>query len=134
MIQVGIDANVLLRALLNDSPEQSAASQAFLDTLEPEKQGYVGITALLEVFWVLNRRNKVPRERVAAAFDVLLTLEHVEYESFDSVRRAIAAYSEGGADFPDVLLAERNREAGCMVTITFDNRAAQRISSMELLQ
>jgi predicted nucleic-acid-binding protein len=130
MNQVGIDANVLLRALLHDSPEQSAASRAFLETLDPEKRGYVGITALLEVFWVLDRRNRVPRDRVAAAFDMLLTLEFVEFESFDCIRRAIAAYSDGGVDFPDVLLAERNREAGCATTMTFDNRAAQRIPSM----
>jgi predicted nucleic-acid-binding protein len=133
MSLVGIDANVLLRALLNDSPEQSAVSRAFLETLDPHKRGYVGVTALLEVFWVLNRRNKVPRDRVAAVIDALLTLEHVEFEGFDCIRRAIAAYSEEGADFPDVLLGERNREAGCSATVTFDSKAARRIPSMELL-
>lgn len=133
MSQVGLDANVLLRALLDDSPEQSSVSQAYLETLAPEKRGFVGVTAILEIFWVLNRRNKVPRERVVAAFDVMLTLEHVEYEAFDCIRRAIAVYSDSGADFPDVLLAERNRDAGCVATMTFDKRAAKAIPDMELL-
>lgn len=133
MSLVGIDANVLLRALLNDSPEQSAVSRAFLETLAPQTRGYVGVTALLEVFWVLNRRNRVPRDRVAAAFDALLTLEHVEFEDFDCIRRAIAAFSDDGVDFPDVLLGERNREVGCTATLTFDSKAARHIPSMELL-
>ena len=133
MSKVGIDANILLRAMLNDSPEQSSASRTFLERLEAGRQGHVGVTAILEVFWVLNRRNKVPRDRVAAAFDTLLTLEHVEFEAFDSIRRAIAAYADGGVDFPDVLLAERNREAGCEMTLTFDRRAAKSVPGMELL-
>jgi predicted nucleic-acid-binding protein len=131
--QLGIDANVLLRALLDDSPEQSALARAFLGRLDRDRRGYVGVTALLEIFWVLNRRNKVPRERVAAAFDRLLTLEHVEFEDFDCVRRAIVTYADDGADFPDSLLAERNRRGGCTVTMTFDSKAARRIAAMELL-
>jgi predicted nucleic-acid-binding protein len=130
---LGIDANVLLRALLDDSPEESALARAFLERLDTNRRGYVGVTALLEVFWVLNRRNKIPRERVAAAFDQLLTLEHVELEDFDCVGRAIASYADDGVDFPDALLAERNRQGGCTSTMTFDKAAARRISSMELL-
>jgi len=131
--QLGIDANILLRALLDDSTEQSALARAFLGQLETDRSGYVGVTALLEVFWVLNRRNKVPRERVAAAFDQLLTLENVEFEDFDCVRRAIAAYADDGVDFPDALLAERNLQEGCIATMTFDGKAVHRIPSMELL-
>ena len=133
MSVVGIDSNVLLRALLNDSAQQSALSQTFLETLNPDKRGYVGVTVLLEVFWVLNRRNKVPRDRVAATFNALLTLEHIEFEDFDSIRRSIAAYLNDGVDFPDILLSERNGAAGCSATMTFDSMAAKRIPSMELL-
>jgi predicted nucleic-acid-binding protein len=131
--RIGVDANILLRALLNDHPQQSAASRKFLAGLSPDALGYVGISAMMEIFWVLNGRNRVPRGRVAAAIDSMLSLEHVEYEGLDCIRRAIGIFAEGGVDFPDVLLAERNKEAGCAHSMTFDQKAAARIPGMELL-
>ena len=88
---------------------------------------------MMEIFWVLNGRNRVPRDSVASAFDAMLSLQNVEYEGLDCIRRAIGIFAEGGVDFPDVLLAERNEEAGCAYSLTFDQKAAARIPGLELL-
>ena len=48
-MQVGIDANILLRAFLNDDPVQSAVSKKFLSELGEDMRGYVGVGALLDV-------------------------------------------------------------------------------------
>ena len=134
MTRIGLDANILLRTLLDDDLQQSMQARRLLSELSGERKGYVGVTAMLEVFWVLNMRNRVPRDRVTAAFTAMLTLEHIEYEAFDSIKRAINAYLNDSVDFPDALLCDRNKEAECHATMTFDKKAAERVPGMELLQ
>lgn len=129
----GIDANIILRALLNDDPVQSESARRFLSDLASESNGYVGISALLEIFWVLRSRYKLPRDLLHDTVRELLMTNHVEFESFDSIVRALAHYREGRAEFPDALLAERNLEAGCGGTYTLDKRTAARVLSMTLL-
>lgn len=131
-MRIGIDANILLRALLNDDPVQSPASQMFLSSLADDKKGYVSVSALLETFWVLRSRYRIPRSELHDTIRELLMINNIEVESFDAVIRALALYSKG-VGFPDALLAERNLEAGCTNTHTLDRQAAQQIPSMELL-
>lgn len=133
MIRFGIDANVILRALLNDHPSQSTIARELLGSLGEERRAYLGIPALLEVFWVLRSRNRVPREELCDTMRRLLMTNHLDIESSDAVVRALAHYEKRRADFQDALLAERNVEAGYDVTHTFDKIAARRIPSMELL-
>jgi predicted nucleic-acid-binding protein len=87
----------------------------------------------LETFWVLRSRYKVPRDVLHDTLRELLTIGHMEVESFDAVVRSLALYKKGRAEFPDALLAERNLEAGCQFTYTLDKPAAARIPFMELL-
>lgn len=134
MTRFGLDANVLLRALLNDHPQQSVAARDLLASLGDEREGYIGIPAVLETFWVLRSRYQVPREALYETIRGLLTIKHLEVESSDAVAQAITMYRKGRAEFADALLAERNAEAGCGHTYTFDRDAATAMTSMTLLQ
>lgn len=133
MTRFGIDANIVLRALLNDDPSQSTIAQQLLGSLGEERRAYLGLPALLEIFWVLRSRYRVPREELCGTIRRLLMTNHLDIESSDAVVRALAHYEKRRADFQDALLAERNIEAGCDVTHTFDKIAARRIQGMELL-
>jgi predicted nucleic-acid-binding protein len=133
MRQVGVDANILLRAFLNDDTAQSLLSQKFLSGLGENVRGYVGAGALLEVFWVLRSRYRLPRAELCQIMRSLLSTQGVVVESFDAAADALKRYEQGLADFPDALLAARNREAGCASTLTFDEKAAARVPGMELL-
>lgn len=134
MKRFGLDANVLLRAVLNDHPEQSVVARDLLASLNEERRAYVGVSAVLETFWVLRSRYKVPRESLCGMIRGLLTIRNLDVESSDAVAQAIAMYSKGRAEFADALLAERNAQAGCGQTYTFDRDAARAINSMTLLQ
>lgn len=133
MTRIGIDANVILRALLNDHPRQSAMARDLLASLDEERRGYLGIPAVLEIFWVLRSRYKVPREALHQTMRELLMTQHLEIESSEALAQAVSMYRKRRAEFEDVLLAQRNVEAGCDLTYTFDQDAAQAIPSMELL-
>lgn len=132
MKRFGIDANVLLRALLNDHPEQSAVAHGLLASLGDERRGFVGISALLEVFWVLRSRYRVPRDALCETMRELLMIRHLDIESPEAVAQASSMYQKRRAEFEDALLAARNAEAGCALTHTFDLDASKAIPEMEL--
>jgi predicted nucleic-acid-binding protein len=131
--RIGIDANVLLRALLNDHPSQSEIARDLLASLDDERRGYVGISAVLEVFWVLRSRYRVPRQLLCETMRELLMIKYLDIESSAAVVQALAMYQKGRVDFEDALLAARNVEADCGFTYTFDRAASKAASSMELL-
>lgn len=133
MTRVGLDATIFLRALLNDDPQQSSIARELLASLGEERRGYLGISALLEIFWVLRSRYRVPRQALYETVRELLMTRHLDVESSDAVAQALAQYQRGRADFEGALIAGRNVEAGCSFTYTFDKTTASRVPSMELL-
>jgi predicted nucleic-acid-binding protein len=133
MMTAGLDANILLRVLLNDDASQAAVSRKFLMQLGENQKAYVGTGAILEVFWVLRSRYRLPRPELVKAIRTVLKTDNLLIESFDAIAEALSHYEEGLGDFPDALLAARNLEAGCGKTLTFDKRAAARVPGMELL-
>jgi predicted nucleic-acid-binding protein len=130
---IGLDTNILLRATLDDDPVQSPVAQQLMRTLDDSRLGFVNISVLLEYFWVLDSRYKVPRPRLVTAIKDLLELEYLQFESFEVVGQALAAYDGDGADFADAVIALRNRAFGAETTFTFDEGAARKMSSMEFL-
>lgn len=130
---LGLDTNILLRAVLDDDPIQTPAAQRLLRSLDEERPGFVNIPVLLEFFWVLRSRYKVPRPRLAVIMHQLLEVKHLEFEALETAGRAVAIYESGIGDFPDAVIAIRNRELGADRTFTFDEGAARTIPSMELL-
>lgn len=130
---IGLDTNILLRAMLNDDPIQSSVAQRLLSGFDRERPGFVSIPVLMELFWVLRSRYKLPRHALAEAIRNLLEVEHLEFEAFNVVGKALAVFESGIADFPDAIIALRNRELGASITLTFDEGAAKSVADMELL-
>jgi predicted nucleic-acid-binding protein len=132
-MRVGIDAHILLRALLDDHPRQSTLAKRLLTNLGPEQEGYVGVSALLEVFGTLRSRYAIPREALCDVMNGVLSTQDLTVESSGAVARAILRFRKEHCDFQDALLAERNLEADCNHTYTFDIDASRRVPSMDLL-
>ncbi|MFN3766466.1 MAG: PIN domain-containing protein [Aliihoeflea sp.] len=129
----GLDTNILLRAMLDDDPVQSAVAQRLLSGLDRETPAFVSIPVMMEFFWVLRSRYKLPRPALAGAIRSLLEIEHLEFEAFDTVGKALTTFETGIADFADAVVALRNQELGASATLTFDKAAAHSVRSMELL-
>ncbi len=130
---IGLDTNILLRATLNDDAVQSPAARRLLKTLGKERPGFVNLPVLLEFFWVLRSRYKLPSGRLASMLRDLLGVEHIEFEALHVAGKALAIFESGGADFSDAVIALRNRELGALATVTFDKGAAKSVPGMELL-
>ena len=130
---IGLGTNILLRAVLNDDPVQSPAAQRLLQGLGPTLPGFVNLLVLMEFFWVLRSRYKLPKARLARIIRELIEVEFLDFEALETVGKAFVAYDTGISDFADSVVALRNVECGVDRTFTFDVHAAKTISSMELL-
>lgn len=130
---IGLDTNILLRATLNDDAVQSKAAQRLLKSLGDDKRGFVNLPVLMEFFWVLRSRYKLPQARLATVMRHLLEVEHIEFEALEVVGKALATYEAGVADFADMIIALRSCDLGAPSTFTFDEGAAKSIAGMELL-
>lgn len=118
----GLDTNILLRLLTRDDPEQTPRAEKVLS--EAQRTGeslFVSTVVLCELVWALRgARFGRSRAEISQALAVLLNIPTFEVQNRREVRRALAAFDEGRADFADYLLGELARNAGCRDTLTFD--------------
>jgi len=115
-----IDANVVLRYLLNDDPALSARATALIERVEQGKEA-VEITevVLMEVVWTLTTYYQVPRNETKDKLTAFLSLPGVRAPSRRICVRALRDFADNAVDFVDCLLAARSRVRGVPV-YTFD--------------
>jgi predicted nucleic-acid-binding protein len=118
---IGLDTNVLVRFLVEDDPEQARRAKAVVQgAVDQDEKLYVSNVVLCELAWVLDRAYGLERTEVASAVRGLLSAKHVLLEDADLVERALAAYGESRVGFPDYVIRELARDAGCRTVVTFD--------------
>lgn len=128
---IGVDTNVLVRYLVKDDPQQSAAASALFASFSSESTGYLSVPVLVETFRVLRRAYKVSHVEIADVLVNLASSEELTVEHSDLVRQAARLAAEG-YDFADAMIALIGRDAGCDYTATFDAQAVT-LRGMELL-
>jgi predicted nucleic-acid-binding protein len=128
---IGLDTNVIVRFLVQDEPDQSAAASTVIEGLTEDEPGFLSLVVIVELYWVLRRAYKVSTARCLGLIAGLLDARELRIDQESTVRAALGAIREG-LDFADALIAELGRAAGCEHTVTFDQRAA-RSSQMRLL-
>jgi predicted nucleic-acid-binding protein len=121
---IAVDTNVLARALAEDDPVQTPSAQRLLAGLSETAPGFVSLTVLVELHWVLDRVLRLPADTVEAIFDGLMEATQLEIEDGESVGEALE-HARQGADFADALIHATGRLYGVTETVTFDRDAAQ---------
>jgi predicted nucleic acid-binding protein len=115
---LAIDANVAVRYLTGDHPEQSRQARALIDNAEV----FVATTVLLETEWVLRGAYGYSALDVAKALRGFAGLVRVTLE--DPTLAAIALdWMEQGMDFADAL--HLARAGDCEAFVSFDRRLAK---------
>jgi predicted nucleic-acid-binding protein len=118
---IGIDANVLVRYLVQDDPKQAQVATRFFEADDYRKQGfYLTDIVLCELVWVLESAFRIRRSEVAITLDRVLRTESFYFDHKDELWDAIRDYRNGKADFADYLICRLNESADCNETVTFD--------------
>jgi len=121
---IGLDSNILLRAIANDDMEQSHLARDFLSTLSSPNPAYINTVVLSEIAWTLRVRHKRTREEVLARIDALLRSDAYVIAERQAVNRALLRCETHKLEFPDALIGELNLGAGASATFTFDEDAS----------
>jgi predicted nucleic-acid-binding protein len=119
-MNITADTNVLVRAIVEDDPAQSAFAQK---TLGAAQLVAVTLPALCELVWVLARGYKIPADRIASAIRRLTSVESVAMDR--AAAEAGLAMLDAGGDFADGVIAHEGRLLGGAVFVSFDKQAVQ---------
>ena len=130
---IGLDANVLLRAVTQDDPMQTPVARALIETLDETSPGHVNVVVLVEFSWSLRTRYKYERGAIIDAIEKLLKSAAFVVSDRDAVNAALTRSRDEGLHFADALIGELNRIAGCRTTMTFDKPASKRTAFTQLV-
>jgi len=124
---IAFDANVLVRLLVEDDAAQFAAAAAVLArTAEAGERCHLTDVVLCETAWVLGSVYGARRADVLAALSAIVGDERYGFDDAEALRRALAAFEAGRADFADYLIGARSERQGTRTTYTFDGRLRDR--------
>ncbi|MGD0642801.1 MAG: type II toxin-antitoxin system VapC family toxin [Roseiarcus sp.] len=122
---IGLDTNILLRAVLDDDSRQSPLARGIIGSLTPEEPGVVNSVALAEFSWTLRSGYGFSGAEIAAVIRKMLDTRSYVFPDRDAIDDALLRCEADGLSFPDALIGEINRAFGCGVTLTFDEKAAK---------
>jgi len=123
---IGLDTNILLRAVLKDDAVQSPLAVDFLSRLTADAPGLIDDIALAEFVWTLERTADYKRGEIARALRAMLNSRSYCFLNRGIVSKALTRFeAEKKIGFADALIGEVNLAAGCSTTFTFDAGAAK---------
>ena len=122
-MRITADTNVLVRAFLEDHPEQSKVAQAALSKAEIVA---LTIATLCEFVWVL-RTYKIEPTDIVATIRNLIDGESVVVNR--PAAEAGLALLDAGGDFADGVIAYEGRWLGADIFVSFDKKAVKLMES-----
>ncbi len=123
-MRITVDTNILVRAAINDDPDQARQAR---DLLQVAETVVLTLPALCEFVWVARRAYRRQAGDIAAAMRQLLAAPSVVVER--SAAEAGLAMLEAGGDFADGVIAFEGRRLGGPVFASFDRRAIELIAA-----
>ena len=117
---IGLDSNVILRAITGDDPVQSPLAQSLLATLSSDRPGVINPVVFVETAWTLRGRYKYRRLEILDHIEKFMDTSAYQIVDRDAVSEALEISRRHSIEFADALIAEINRLAGCTMTMTFD--------------
>ncbi|MDE0286742.1 MAG: type II toxin-antitoxin system VapC family toxin [Gammaproteobacteria bacterium] len=123
-MKITVDTNVLVRAAVQDHPEQSAhAAKALQDA----SLVAIPLPALCEFVWVLRRGYGMSVTLIADALVRLMNSDNVVVNR-PAVETGLSVLRAGG-DFADGVIAHEGNRAGAEEFISFDKKAVAILTS-----
>ena len=68
---IGVDTNILVRAVLEDTPKQSSLAKVLLKEASAQKKLFISSFAILEMVWVLKGKDRSRHQICEALWDLV---------------------------------------------------------------
>jgi predicted nucleic-acid-binding protein len=122
-MNICVDTNVLVRAVLKDDAKQARNA---IKLLEEAALIAVSLPCLCELVWVLRRGARLPTADVAEAIRALLDADNVAMNR-PAVEMGLSMLEAGG-DFADGIIAYEGHWLGGEAFVSFDAEAVRPLS------
>ncbi|AGL02516.1 PIN domain-containing protein [Desulfoscipio gibsoniae] len=123
-----VDANIVLRYLLNDSDDLSEKAAEILEN----NMVFLPNEVIAEIVYVLEKLYKVERRKITSVLLELFEYGNLEVSDFGMVNEALKVYAERKLDFVDTLLYAYHK-LGKHEVYTFDKKLNNLLKSKENL-
>lgn len=100
-----IDANIILRYLLEDVPELSKKASEILETNEV----FIPSEVFAEIVYVLEKVYEVEREEISSTLIELINTQNINVTDRLLLKKALEFYSATNFDFIDTILYSYNK-------------------------
>jgi len=116
-----IDANIILRYLTNDVPEQAARSAILIQKIKAGKEHvYLPDIFIADIIWILEKFYKTSRENIKNAITAIVTMPGMVTADIYVILAALDTYSGSKIDWSDSLAAAQMLNLGMDTIYTFD--------------
>ena len=95
-----IDANAILRYMLNDNPDMALKVRDLIDT----SKIFIRYEVAAEVVYVLNKVYLLPRNEITDGIKIFLSHPNAETETEEIIILALETYKNANIDFVDSIL------------------------------
>ena len=129
-----VDANIFLRYLTNDIPEQAEAVALLLQQAADGKLKLVtNVMVMAELVWVMESVYKLPRQTIQEYIQIILNTPGLRISDEDMISQALSWYVGKNVDFIDAYNAAWMDESGLSRIFTFDQKHFSRFSQLTAL-
>lgn len=118
-MMIGVDTNIIARAILEDDAKQSQIAQVFLEKHTKAGNLYLSPYMLLELSWLLKSKG-LSRQQIAPILEKLIHTDGVSVGQKSTLIAALHLYSKKNISFSDSLIACDDRLNANAKTATFD--------------
>jgi len=117
----GLDANILLRFLTNDIPEQAQRCEKLLyEVQEGNLLVFLADITLADLVWTLEKYYKLPREDIRFAITRVTELKGLLFSNKSQALEALDYYVEKNIDWTDSFMAAQLMAKGIKEIYSFD--------------
>lgn len=101
-----LDANVILRFLTNDVPEQANRCAELLKRVEAgAEEVWLPDLVLADIIWILEKFYKQPKKQICELLVPILNLRSLRFSSKKTAQKALRLYVEKNLDWTDAVIA-----------------------------
>ena len=116
-----IDANIILRFLLNDSPEKAERCSLLLQRVESgEESVFLPDLALADIVWTLEKFYRQPKGKIRELMLPIISLRGMRLTNKSEALKALNFYVEKNLDWTDAFIAASMEVYGSREIYSYD--------------
>ena len=122
----GLDTNILIRFLVKDNIKQAEKVFNLFKQAESKRRlFFISNFTVIETVWVLSKLYRCSNNDILNAFNVLLSIPIINFESENLLKEFIETAKKTTLDLSDLLIGLSATYNNCKETITLDKKDAK---------